>query len=109
MKTKHIRTSLLGLAALGTLLLASCQAPSSGPKAAVHCDKCHTIHFLAPTTGGGGVGGAGLKGGFVTLRHADSMSCPDCENKVVAMLKGGSITRHTCASCGGTLRHCSHH
>lgn len=109
MKTKLIRTSLLGLAALGTLLLASCQAPSSGPTAAVHCDKCHTIHFMAPASGGGASGAAGSKGGVVTLRHADSMSCPDCENKVVAMMKSGSFTRHTCASCGGTLRHCTQH
>ncbi len=109
MKTKLIQSSLLGLAALGTLLLASCQAPSSSPTAAVHCDKCRTIHFLSPATGGGGVGGAGAKGGFVTLRHADSMSCPDCENKVVAMLKGGNITRHSCASCGGMLRYCTSH
>lgn len=109
MKTKLIRTSLLGLAAIGTLLLASCQAQSSAPTAAVSCDKCKTIHFLAPYTGGGGVGAAGMKGGFVTLRHADSMSCPDCENKVIAMLKTGSLTQHVCSSCGGTLRHCTQH
>lgn len=82
MKTKHIRTCVLGLAALGTLLLASCQAPS-GPTAAVSCDKCHTIHFKAPVNTGGGVGTAGSK--------------------------GGAVTRHTCASCGGTLHHCAHH
>ena len=107
MKTKLIKTTLLGLTAIGTLLLASCQAPSSTPTHAVSCDKCHTIHFKAPTTGG--VGAAGAKGGIVTLRDASRMSCPDCENKVVAMLKGGSITRHTCASCGGTLSHCKQH
>ncbi|MFO1486393.1 MAG: hypothetical protein U1F71_23725 [Verrucomicrobiaceae bacterium] len=111
MKTQFIRTTFLGLAALGTLALASCQAPVSThtPTSAVSCDKCRTIHFLAPTTGGGGVGAAGIKGGFVTLRHADSMTCPDCENQVIAMLKTGSLTKHVCKTCGGTLRHCTQH
>lgn len=110
MKTKLIRSTLIITAALGTLLLASCQAPSSSPTSAVSCDKCHTIHFMAPATGGGGApGAAGLKGGFVTLRHADSMSCPDCENQIIAMLKTGSLTKHVCKSCGGTLRHCTQH
>lgn len=108
MKTKLIKTTLLGLTVLGTLALASCQAPKCQmPTHAVSCDKCHTIHFKAPAEGG--VGTAGSKGGIVTLRDASSMSCPDCEKKVVAMLKGGAITRHTCSSCGGTLSHCMQH
>lgn len=110
MKTKLIKSSLLALAAFATLLLASCAAPSATPTAAVSCDKCKTIHFLAPSTGGGGApGAAGIKGGFVTLRHADSMSCPDCENQAIAMLKSGSLTKHVCKSCGGVLRHCTRH
>ena len=104
MKTKLIRTSLLGLAAIGTLLLASCQAPSSAPTAAVSCDKCGTIHFKAPFTGYG----PGNKG-IVALRDASRMSCPDCENQVIAMLKTGSLTKHVCKSCGGALRHCTQH
>lgn len=109
MKTKLIRTTLLGLAALGTLALVSCQAPAitHAPASAVSCSKCHTIHFNAPATGG--VGAAGAKGGIVTLRHADSMSCPDCENQVIAMLKTGSLTKHVCKTCGGTLHHCTQH
>jgi hypothetical protein len=83
MKTKLIRSALLGLAALGTLALVSCQAPAHTPTSAVTCSKCHTIHFNAPATSG--TGAAGAKGGIVTLRHADGMSCADCENKVVAM------------------------
>ncbi len=107
MKTKLIRSALLGLAALGTLALVSCQAPAHTPTSAVTCSKCHTIHFNAPATSGAGA--AGAKGGIVTLRHADGMSCADCENKVVAMLKTGSLTQHTCKTCGGTLHHCTSH
>ena len=108
MKTKLIRSTLLGIAALSTLALVSCQAPAKChmPTSAVTCSKCHTIHFNAPGTG---VGAAGAKGGIVTMRHADSMSCADCESKVVAMLKTGNITQHTCKTCGGTLHHCSTH
>ncbi len=95
-----ILTSMLGLAGL----LTSCQSPSSTPTAAVSCDKCRTIHFQAPSSGYG----PGNKG-IVTLRHAESMSCPDCENQVIAMLKTGSLTRHTCPSCGGVLNHCKKH
>ncbi|MBE7496141.1 MAG: hypothetical protein HS117_14455 [Verrucomicrobiaceae bacterium] len=104
MKTKSIHTLILGIGTFGTMLLASCQAPPSGPKTAVSCDKCHTIHYMAPSSGTN----PGTKG-IVTLRHASSMSCPDCENKVVALLKSGSVTRHSCASCGGTLHHCTQH
>jgi len=37
------------------------------------------------------------------------MTCPDCENKVVAWVKGGSFTEHTCKTCGGAMKHCSSH
>ncbi len=52
--------------------------------------------------------GPGPKG-LVTLKHSDSMSCADCENQVVAMLKSGSLTTHACKTCGGTLHHCTGH
>jgi ribosomal protein S27E len=104
MKTKLIKSSLLALAAFATLLLASCAAPSTTPTAAVSCDKCGTIHFKAPSSGYG----PGNKG-IVTLRDASRMSCPDCENQVIAMMKTGSLTKHVCKSCGGALRHCTQH
>ena len=107
---KTLLKTLLMVGSLGVAgLLTSCQAPAQmhTPSSAVSCSKCHTIHFMAPVTGG--VGAAGAKGGIVTLRHADSMSCPDCENQVIAMLKTGSLTRHVCKTCGGTLHHCTSH
>lgn len=100
MKSKLIHSTVLGLAAVGALLLTSCQATSSAPTSAVSCDKCGTVHFKAPVPSG-----SGDKGVF-TLRDSSRMSCPDCENQVVAMLKSGVATKHTCKSCNGTLRHC---
>lgn len=104
MKTKLIHTITFAAVIIGSLALSSCQAPSSTPTAAVTCDKCQTVHYMAPSSGYS----PGTKG-IVTLRHSTSMKCPDCENKVVAMLKGGNVTKHACASCGGTLRHCTNH
>ncbi len=104
MKTKCLRTLPLGLATLGTLLLASCQAPTSTPTSALTCDKCTTIYFKAPTRSG-----PGGKEGLVTLRRAGTMSCPDCDNVAASWIKGGSLLKHTCKSCGGTLHHCLRH
>lgn len=103
MKTKLVRSSILGLLALGALALTSCQAPPSTPTSAVSCDKCHTIHFKAYQPSG--PSGKGM----ITLSDSSRMSCPDCENQVLAMLKGGIATKHVCKSCGGTLRHCTQH
>lgn len=104
MKTTFIRASLYAMGAFAVLLLASCQSASSVPASAVSCDKCHTVHFKAPSSGYG----PGNKG-VVTLRDASRMTCPDCENQAVAMLKTGSVTKHTCKSCGGALHHCTDH
>ena len=110
MNTKLIRSTLLGLSILGTLVLASCQAPSSTPTSAVTCSKCGTVSFMAPapTSGSGGSNLVGSKG-FVTLKSSSRMSCPDCENKIVAWTKGGTFTEHTCKSCGGAMKHCTNH
>jgi len=107
MKTKLIHSTLLSLAAFATLLLASCAAPSATPTSAVSCNKCGTVYFKAPSSTG--VGAAGLKGGFIALKPASRMDCVDCENKVIAWVKTGSLTRHTCKTCGGTLQHCTSH
>ena len=100
---KTFKKTLLLVASFGMAgLLSSCQAPAT-PQSAVTCSKCHTIHLMVPS-----VSAAPGNKGMVTLRHADSMSCPDCQNQVVAMLKTGSLTKHVCKSCGGTLHHCKH-
>ncbi|MDZ4405568.1 hypothetical protein [Prosthecobacter sp.] len=104
MKTKLIQSTLLSLAAFATLLLASCAAPSSTPTSAVSCNKCGTVYFKAPSTSSGSGGK-----GFVSLKPASRMDCVDCENKVVAWVKTGSLTQHTCKTCGGTLQHCTSH
>lgn len=105
MKTSILKTITTGILAIGALALVSCQSPAPAtPTSAVSCNKCGTIHFKAPSTAVGS-----WNKGIVTLHDASRMSCPDCENKVVAMLKGGNVTRHTCSSCGGTLNHCTMH
>ncbi len=88
---------------LGILALSSCQAPPSAPTSAVSCDKCGTVHFKAY------VPGSPYGKGIATLTDSSRMTCPDCENQVVAMLKSGIVTKHVCKSCGGTLRHCKQH
>ena len=105
MKTSILKTITAGILAITAMTLVSCQSSvATPPTSAVSCSKCGTIHFKAPFTKAGS-----WNKGIVTLHDASRMSCPDCENKVVAMLKGGSVTRHTCASCGGTLNHCTGH
>jgi ribosomal protein S27E len=100
---KTIKRMLLttGLIA-SAMLLASCQAPSH-PTSAVTCDKCRTVYFKAPRS----VAPHGK--GFVVLKDASRMECPDCENQVLAWVKTGRMTGHSCESCGGGLHHCSQH
>jgi hypothetical protein len=93
-------TGMLGLAGF----LTSCQAPSGVPTSAVSCNKCGTVYFKAPATNAN----AGGKG-FITLKPASRMDCPDCEDKVIAWVKTGSLTRHTCKTCDGALNHCTVH
>lgn len=102
MKTKLIRSLFLSLAAVA---LVSCQAPSSAsPTSAVSCSKCGTVSFMAPSTPAGS-----WNKGFVTLKSSTRMTCPDCENKVIAWAKSGAFTEHTCKSCGGAMQHCKRH
>ncbi len=113
MKTKLVRSSLLGLACLSALALASCQGPSSTPASAVKCDsstptsavscdKCNTVYFKAPST----TSAPGGKG-FVTLLPASRMECSECETKVITWVKTGSLTQQVCKTCGGTLHCCT--
>jgi hypothetical protein len=80
-------------------LMTSCQtSTASGPTGAVACDKCKTVWVNAGASGG--------RGNPIALRAAGAMECPDCQNTASAMLKGLSVTSHTCKSCGTTLYHC---
>ena len=104
MKTQLVRSLLLGLTALGTLALASCQATSAAPTSAISCAKCGTVYFKSPSTTAAAAGK-----GYVTLKSSSKMSCPDCDNKVVAWVKTGTFTEHTCKTCGGAMKHCASH
>ena len=107
---KTLMKTLLMVGSLGVAsLLTSCQSGTTyvAPTSAVSCSKCGTVYFQAPATNG--VGAAGAKGGFITLRTASRMSCPDCENKVIAWVKTGSFTQHVCKTCGGAMSHCTSH
>jgi ribosomal protein L40E len=105
MKTTILKSITTGFLAIGALALVSCQAPMQRlPASAVTCSKCHTVSFKSPQV----TSAAGDKG-FVTLRSSSKMSCPDCENKIVAWAKKGEFTEHVCKSCGGTMRHCTNH
>lgn len=99
--------ALLMIASLSVAgLLTSCQAPASAaPTSAVSCTKCGTVYFKAPSLSASSPGGKG----FVTLKSSSHMSCPDCENKVVAWVKTGTFTEHVCKTCGGAMKHCTSH
>ncbi|MFZ2282087.1 MAG: hypothetical protein WAW39_30105 [Prosthecobacter sp.] len=105
MKTKLIHSTILVLATFATMLLASCAPPSATPTSAISCTKCGTVYFKTPSLSASSPGGKG----FVTLRSSSSMTCPDCENKVIAWVKTGSFTQHVCKTCGGAMSHCTSH
>lgn len=98
--------TLLMIVTLGVAaFLTSCQAPAGAvPHSAITCNKCNTVYFKSPSV----ASAAGDKG-FVTLKSSSSMTCPDCENKVIAWAKKGEFTEHTCKTCGGAMKHCSSH
>jgi ribosomal protein S27E len=100
--------TLLLLASLAfASLLSSCSAPAhaaSAPSSAISCAKCGTVYFKSPS-----VSSAPGDKGFVTLKSSSKMSCPTCENKVVAWAKGDTFVNHVCKTCGGAMKHCSNH
>jgi hypothetical protein len=100
---KIILVTGLGLAAM----LTSCAAPvhhNHAPTSAITCSKCSTVYFKSPS-----VTSAPGDKGFVTLKSSSRMSCPDCENKVIAWAKHGEFTEHVCKTCGGAMKHCTSH
>ncbi|MFZ2282092.1 MAG: hypothetical protein WAW39_30130 [Prosthecobacter sp.] len=98
--------TLLMIVTLGVAaFLTSCQAPTVAvPHSAITCNKCNSVYFKSPS-----VSSAAGDKGFVTLKSSSSMTCPDCENKVIAWIKTGAFTEHTCKTCGGAMSHCTSH
>ena len=84
-----------------TSLLSFSQAAT--PSTAVTCEKCHTVYFKAP----GPLTPANK--GFVALHTASRMECKDCETRIIAWVKTGTLTTQVCKSCGGTLQCCTQH
>ncbi len=104
-----MKTLLIIASLAAASLLSSCQAPASAsasavPTSAISCSKCGTVYFKSPSS----TAAAGGKG-YVVLKSSSKMTCPDCDNQVVAWAKTGSFTEHVCKTCGTTLRHCTSH
>jgi hypothetical protein len=78
--------------------LTACQTTSEPSRAAVGCDKCKTA--WVPTYGPGK--------GSTAYHLTKRMSCPDCVAAVENYFKTGEL-KHTCASCGSALKHCTTH
>lgn len=97
--------SLLLIGALGIIsLLNACQtAPKAPPPNAVICSKCKIlwVEHLHNT------GYAKHPGPYIPVK-SKIMVCPDCESAIVTFFKTGRL-KHHCATCGGTLDHCTYH
>lgn len=95
-----LKTRLIILASsLGfATMLSSCQSTAS-PAAvsdAVMCDKCKTVW----------VNSSGKP--YMPYRVREVMTCPDCTSAIANFVKTGQL-KHTCATCGGSLSHCTKH
>jgi hypothetical protein len=97
--------SLLLMGAMGVItLLTACQtAPTAPPANAVICSKCKIVwvEHLHNT------GYAKHPGTYIPVK-SKVMVCPDCESAIVTFFKTGQL-KHHCATCGGTLNHCTYH
>lgn len=103
LKTRlFILAGSLGLATM----LSSCQSTGSASTAgteAIMCDKCKTVWVSKPTT----IGSPGRMQTTI-LRDSKTMTCPDCQLAINNYWKTGSM-KHVCATCGGTMTHCTQH
>ncbi len=89
-------TKLYFALAVGALLLTGCETTTNQPtRTAVSCEKCRTVW----------VPGAG-PAKFAGYSVGKQMVCPDCVSMVENYMKTGEM-KHTCTSCGGTLKHCT--
>ncbi|HZM00756.1 MAG TPA: hypothetical protein VFD43_10935 [Planctomycetota bacterium] len=66
---------------------------------AVMCDGCETVWVQVPD----------LDSVYMRTYTAEPMiECPDCRSAVATFFSIGAW-EHTCAKCGGTLKHCTVH
>lgn len=93
-----LKRGLLFAAIAAGLATTGCQTTTSGPtRAAVGCDKCRTVW----------VPGSG-PGKYSSYSTSNRMVCPDCVSAVKNYFETGEL-KHTCASCGSALKHCTTH
>lgn len=100
MKLKNLKLLFIAIAASATgLALTGCHTTAGeSHHKAVACEKCKTVWVSTP----GAPRGSGYSFG------SKRMSCPDCVSAVENYFKTGNL-KHTCASCGGALKHCAQH
>lgn len=92
--------SRVGLASLLVALLIGCRsAERATAEDAVICPKCETVWIEAPDPDDLYV---------LTYRSEQVTRCPDCSSAVATFFRTGEL-RHSCASCGGRLVHCTLH
>ena len=70
---------------------------TASPRDAVGCEKCKTVWVRGT--------GSGKSAGYSMTKH---MACPDCVSAVENYFKTGEL-KHTCATCGDALKHCTTH
>ena len=80
------------------LMMTGCETTTpASSRDAVGCDKCKTVWVRGT--------GSGKAVGYSMTKH---MACPDCVSAVENYFKTGEL-KHTCATCGEGLKHCTTH
>lgn len=98
MKTHILKAGLIVSAIFAGLAMSGCETTAgSSARTAVGCEKCKTVWVP-------GAGPSKATGYQMTKR----MVCPDCVSAVENYFKTGEL-KHTCASCGSALKHCTTH
>ena len=100
---KSITSKFIALAfAAASIVTSGCHTTGtsdsgSKPAVAAGCEKCKTVWVQTR-----------IPGKFQGYSMTNRMSCPDCVSAVENLIKTGEA-KHTCATCGGTIRHCTTH
>ena len=89
---------LLFAAIAAGLMMTGCETTKTASSHdAVGCEKCKTVWVRG--------GGTGKSAGYSMTKR---MVCPDCVSAVENYFKTGEL-KHTCATCGHALQHCTKH